>query len=276
MRNKNPDYLSSIKPLIMGILNVTPDSFSESGLYETAEDAQAHALAMIGDGADIIDIGGESSRPGAEPVSEQEELGRVMPVIEALAGNVTVPLSIDTIKAGVAREALKAGVSIVNDISALRLDPEMVGTVRDYGAQVVLMHMQGTPRTMQKNPTYQNVVEDVFSFLEERIAFAGNHGIPREKIIVDPGIGFGKTLEHNLSLLKHVSRFHDLGCPVLVGASRKGMIGLVTGMPVGSRQFGTAAIVAHCVRERVQIHRVHDVRGMRQVCDMAAAIRDIP
>ena len=258
----------------MGILNVTPDSFSEGGLFGTTETAFAHALKMADDGADIIDIGGESSRPGAEPVSEQQELGRVMPVIELLAGKVEVPLSIDTSKAGVAREALRAGVSIVNDISALRFDPAMAETVRETGAHVVLMHMQGMPRTMQRNPSYRDVVEEILTFLRERRDFAESQGIPREKIIVDPGIGFGKTLEHNLTILKQVSRFHELGCLVLVGASRKSMIGFITGMPAASRQFGTAAVVAHCVMEGVQIHRVHDVREMRQVCDMSAAIRD--
>ncbi|MFC1512149.1 dihydropteroate synthase [Candidatus Latescibacterota bacterium] len=269
-----PDFFSSTRPLVMGIINVTPDSFSDGGLFTTADDAVACALKMVEDGADIIDIGGESTRPDAMPVGEEEELKRVMPVIDQLARSVTVPLSIDTTKARVAREALDAGASIVNDVSALRFDAAMAKLVAQNGAFVILMHMQGTPGTMQKKPSYRNVVEEVFSFLDERIRSAESFGIPKDRIVIDPGIGFGKTVEHNLSLLKHIARFHDLGCPMMVGVSRKSLIGAVTGMPVNARLFGTASIVAHCVMEGIQVHRVHDVREMRQVCDMAVAIRD--
>jgi len=260
-------------PLIMGILNVTPDSFYDGGDYLGTDRAVGHALEMVEDGADMIDVGGESSRPGAEPVDESEEIGRVIPVIERLSAEVDVPISVDTYKAGVAREALEAGASIVNDISALRFDPEMVSVVSASNCAVVLMHMQGSPRTMQRNPVYEDVTEDILSFLKERVNFAVGRGVERGRIIVDPGIGFGKTLEHNLRILEDIDRFHETGCPVLVGASRKSMIGKITGAPAGERLWGTAAIVAHCVMQGVEIHRVHDVREMRQVCDVAAAIR---
>jgi len=268
------DFFSSARPIVMGIINMTPDSFSDGGMFDSADDAVACARKMVEDGADIIDIGGESTRPDAAPVGEEEELARVIPIVETLARTVTVPISIDTTKAHVAREALSAGAVIVNDISALRFDEAMTELIADNGAYLVLMHMQGIPGTMQKNPIYRNVVGEVYSFLDERIRYAELHGIAKDKIIVDPGIGFGKTPLHNLSILKHIARFHNLECPVMVGASRKSLIGAVTGNPVDNRLFGTASIVAHCVIERVQVHRVHDVGEMRQVCDMAAAIRD--
>lgn len=265
-------HYPSGRPSLMGILNVTPDSFSDGGSHADVKAAGDHARRMIDEGADSIDVGGESSRPGALPVSCDEELRRVIPVIEALAGTIDVPLSIDTTKAVVAREACRAGASIINDISALRHDPDMADVAAEADAIVVLMHMQGTPGTMQQNPEYVNVVDDIIRFLDERIDVAEQAGISRDRIIIDPGIGFGKTLEHNLTILHDIRRFHELGCPVLIGASRKGMIGSITGEPVSQRTFGTAAIVAHGVLNGVQMHRVHDVKAIRQVCDMLAAI----
>lgn len=265
--------LANKKPLIMGILNVTPDSFFDGGRYLDRELAVERALEMADSGADIIDIGGESSRPGAEPVSEKEELARVLPVIEAIAPKISVPISIDTYKAAVAKRALNAGAEIVNDISALRFDEFMADTIKDSGSYVVLMHMIGNPHTMQKDPHYKNVVDDIIFFLKNRIDFAVNHGIPKNRIIIDPGIGFGKTLEHNLAILRNLERFNELGYPVLIGASNKSMIEGITGASGEERIWGTAAIIAHCVIKSITLHRVHDVKAMRQVCDVAAAIK---
>jgi len=265
--------LTSKKTLIMGILNITPDSFYDGGRYFKKELAIERALEMADDGADIIDIGGESSRPGAEPVSEKEELARVLPVIEVIAPKISIPISIDTCKADVAKRALDAGAEIVNDISALRFDESMADTIKDYGSYVVLMHMIGNPRTMQKNPYYKNVVDNIISFLRKRIDFAVDHGIPKNRIIIDPGIGFGKTLKHNLAILRNLERFNELGYPVLIGASNKSMIGRITGASGEERIWGTAAIVAYCVINGIAIQRVHDVKAMKQVCNVAAAIK---
>ena len=262
------------KPLIMGILNITPDSFFDGGKYFKKESAIERALVMVDDGADIIDIGGESSRPGAESLSEKEELARVLPVIEAIAHKISIPISIDTYKAIVAKRALDAGAEIVNDISALRFDESMAGTIKDSGSYVILMHMIGNPRTMQQDPHYENVVEDIISFLKNRADFAVDHGIPKNRIIVDPGIGFGKTLEHNLAILRNLERFKELGYPVLIGASNKSMIQGITGASGEERIWGTAVIVAHCVINGITIHRVHDVKAMKQVCDVAVAIKE--
>ena len=264
----------SDRPLVMGVLNITPDSFYDGGRYADGKRAVEHALRMVDEGADIIDIGGESSRPGAEPVDEDEEIARIIPVVEALAGNVDVPLSVDTYKARVAKRALETGTDIINDISALRFDSDMAEVISDSRCTVVLMHMLGTPRTMQKSPHYDDVVGEILAFLRERVAFAVEHGVLNENIIVDPGIGFGKTLEHNLEILGNIARFRETGCPVLVGASRKSVIGGITGAGAEDRLWGTAAIAAHCVMQGVLIHRVHDVREIRQVCDVAAAIRN--
>ncbi|HUT63969.1 MAG TPA: dihydropteroate synthase [Anaerolineae bacterium] len=265
--------LENRRPLLMGILNVTPDSFYDGGRYRDKYDAIENALKMVDEGADIIDIGGESTHPGAEPVTVEEELHRVIPVLEAIVQNVSVPVSIDTYKADVARRAVEAGAKMINDISALRFDPHMVDVVKDTGCSVVLMHMLGKPKTMQMNPEYTNVINDIITFLKQRVGFAVSHGIPKEKIIVDPGIGFGKTLEHNLAIVRDVHRFHETGCPVLIGVSRKSMIGKITGLPVEERLWGSAALTAYCVINGVEIHRVHDVKAMRQVCDVAAAIK---
>lgn len=260
------------RPLLMGILNVTPDSFSDGGKYFDAERATARALEIQEEGADILDIGGESSRPGAEPVSIEEELARVTPVLEAIMPSISIPVSIDTTRAAVAERALELGASMVNDISALSFDPHMADVVCSYGCPVVLMHMAGNPRTMQKSPHYENVVEEILQFFHDRISYAVGCDIPRSRIFVDPGIGFGKTVEHNLSILRHIGRFHETGCPILIGASRKKMIELITGAPLEERDWGTAALTAWCVFQGVEIQRIHSVKAMRQVCAMAAAL----
>lgn len=268
----NRTYNSS-SPLLMGILNITPDSFYDGGRYIDSEKAVEHALKMVEEGADFIDIGGESSRPGSEPVSEEEEISRVIPVVEALVQKIPVPVSVDTYKANVALRAAGAGADIINDVSALRFDPGMADVIKETGCSVILMHMLGKPQTMQDAPQYENVVEDILAFLKERVTFAAGQGIPEDKIIVDPGIGFGKTLEHNMLILKDIARFHETGCPVMIGASRKSMIGRITGAPVEERLWGTAAVTAFGVFNGIEIHRVHDVKAMRQVCDVAAAIQ---
>lgn len=261
------------RPLIMGILNITPDSFYDGGYYNNLESAVVHALEMVAEGADIIDIGGESSRPGAKQVTVDEEIARIVPVIEILMNRASVPVSVDTCKAMVASRAVEAGACIVNDITALRFDPDMVRVIRESGCSVVLMHMLGDPQTMQADPHYENAFDEILAFLKERVAFAVDNGISKDKIIVDPGIGFGKTLEHNLQILRNIRRFHETGCSVLMGVSRKSMIGKITGAPVEERLWGTAAITAYGVMEGIEIHRVHDVKAMRQVCDVASALR---
>jgi len=256
----------------MGIVNVTPDSFSDGGSFADAERAVAHALAMAKAGADIIDIGGESTRPGAAPVSAEEEICRVVPVIERL-GRLTI--SVDTTKAVVAERALTAGARIVNDISALRFDARMADVVRDAGAGVVLMHMQGTPQTMQAEPHYTDVVAEVRDFLAERIAFAVSRGIKKSQIAIDLGIGFGKTVEHNLALLAHLETFASLGCPVLVGASRKSFIGKVLA-PIRSEQerlAGSVAVAVWAVMHGARIVRVHDVAETVDAVRMVEAIQ---
>ena len=266
----------SSRALIMGVLNVTPDSFSDGGKFLNVDKAVAHAREMARAGADIIDVGGESTRPGAEPVSLEEELRRVLSVVERLQDLV---VSVDTTKAAVAEQALAAGARVVNDISALRFDPRMVNVVRDAGAGVVLMHMQGTPQTMQQTPRYKDVVAEVSSFLAERIAFAKAQGLKKSQIAVDPGIGFGKTVEDNLRLLARLDDFSSLGCPVLVGTSRKSFIGKVLATPgdgprmADERLWGTAATVAWSVGHGARILRVHDVAEMSDVVRMVEAVQ---
>lgn len=258
----------------MGIVNVTPDSFSDGGSYFSPEQAVAHGLRLAEEGADIIDIGGESTRPGAAPVSAAEETERVLPVIAALAANIDVPLSIDTTKAEVARKALAAGAEIVNDVSALRFDPEMGDVVAAARVPVVLMHMRGTPQTMQHDIQYQSLVDDIREFLEERLEYAVSVGIALENIIIDPGIGFGKSIEKdNLSILRNLAAFSALGRPILVGTSRKGFIGKLLGTPVHEREEGTAATVAIAVYNGAHMVRVHDVKSMKMVAAVANAIR---
>ena len=262
------------RPLLMGILNVTPDSFYDGGRYEDVAAAVTRAKTMVEEGADIIDIGAESSRPGAQPVSEDEEMRRLIPVVEAVRGAVDLPISVDTTKARVARRAIEAGASIVNDISALTFDHDMSHVVAESGAGIVLMHMQGTPQTMQRAPRYHDVVAEVYAFLSDRIRAAEAAGISRMQIVLDPGIGFGKLQDHNLALLAHVETFTGLGRPLLVGVSRKAFTGHVLGHPIHDRMFGTAAAVAIAVLHGAAVVRVHDVGPMRDVITMTRAIAE--
>ncbi|MDX2251715.1 MAG: dihydropteroate synthase [Nitrospira sp.] len=261
------------RPLVMGIVNVTPDSFYDGGRYNLPEQAVARALELVDQGADILDVGAESTRPGAYPVSQEEELARLIPVVTELAQRVTVPISVDTRKASVAQAALNVGACIVNDVSALQWDQAMASVVARSGAAVVLMHMRGTPQTMQQAPQYGDVVKEVASFFHERIQAAGAAGISKTHIILDPGIGFGKLLEHNLKLLNGLSELTILGCPVLVGLSRKAFIGQLLDRPVEHREWGTAAAVALAVDRGAAILRVHDVAMMADVVKVAAAVR---
>jgi dihydropteroate synthase len=260
------------RPLVMGVVNVTPDSFYDGGRYTLPEMAIAHALTLVEQGADIIDIGGESTRPGADPVAENEELTRVIPVVEGLARKATIPISIDTTKSRVAARALECGASIVNDVTALRGDPAMASVIARSNAAVVLMHMQGTPQTMQRSPQYVDVGADVLQFLDERVQIALQVGIARTNIILDPGFGFGKLISHNLELLKGLSAFTVLNYPLLVGLSRKGFIGTIVGKPVDDREWGTAAAIALAVDRGAHIVRVHDVAMAIDVVTMAAAL----
>ncbi len=258
---------------IMGILNVTPDSFSDGGLFADPERALAHAREMVVAGADIIDIGGESTRPGALPLSEEEELRRILPLIERLSAELSVPLSVDTYKSAVARKALQAGASIVNDISGLRFSPDMAKVAADAGAAVVIMHIKGTPRNMQQNPVYADVVSEVLYYLDEGVRIALQAGVDREQILIDPGIGFGKTLEHNLAVLNRLEEFRALGRPIVLGTSRKKFIGTILGIEQPSgRVDGTAATVALGIERGAAVVRVHDVGRMAQVARMTDAI----
>jgi dihydropteroate synthase len=260
------------RPLLMGIVNVTPDSFSDGGCYFDSEAAVAHAIRLVEEGADLLDIGAESTRPGAVPIDATEELRRLIPVVTRVAKAVSVPISVDTSKACVAKAAIEAGAAIVNDVTALRGDPAMVDVVAQAEAGLVLMHMKGSPQTMQEAPQYRDVVEDVAVFLSERAQHAIERGVARNRIILDPGIGFGKVLVQNLDLLAHLPRFTQLGYPLLVGPSRKSFIGQLTGQPVQDRAWGTAAVVALAVEQGAQILRVHDVAAMRDVVQVAFAI----
>jgi dihydropteroate synthase len=261
------------RPLIMGIVNVTADSFYDGGRYAKPEEAVAHALELVEQGADILDIGAESTKPGAHPVTEQDEIARVIPVVAELARRVTVPISVDTTKSKVAQLALDAGASIINDVSALRFDAEMATVIARSGAGIVLMHMQGTPQTMQQAPQYENVVAEVAHFLDERLQAAVQAGIAKTNIILDPGIGFGKLLVHNLDLLDQLSSFTMLNRPLLVGLSRKAFIGQIVDRAVGHREWGTAAAVALAVDRGAQILRVHDVVMMADVVKVATAVK---
>jgi len=260
--------LSLDRTLILGVLNVTPDSFSDGGEWIEVDRAVARGLEMRAQGADIIDVGGESTRPGADAVSEEEERRRVIPVIERLGGLV----SIDTSKASVAEAALRAGAQIVNDVTSLR-DPRMAQVIARAEAAVILMHMKGTPRTMQKKPMYHEVVSDICDFLRRRAKRALSAGIPRDRIVVDPGIGFGKRPEHNLEILRRLGEFRRLGFPICVGTSRKSFIGHVLGREVHERVFGTAATVAASVLKGAHLVRVHDVPEMVDVARMCDRLK---
>lgn len=261
------------RTLIMGIVNMTPDSFSDGGTFGNASDAVDYVLRMVQDGADIIDIGGESTRPDSDPVTTDEELGRVIPLIESLKGRINVPLSIDTTKAEVARRAVESGAEIINDISALRHDREMTAIAVRYNVPVILMHMKGTPKTMQKgNLSYGSVMGEIVRFLSERIGAAEAAGMDREKIIIDPGIGFGKRAEDNNVIIRRLRELKSLGRPILTGTSRKSFIGAVTGKGVSDRMDGTAATVTAAIMNGAGIVRVHDVAFMKGVSQVTDAI----
>ena len=261
------------RTVVMGILNVTPDSFYDGGRYTQAEVAVQRALQMVQDGADIVDIGGESTRPGSQPVPEEEELRRVLPVIQAVRERADVPISIDTTKSCVAERALQAGACMVNDISGLGFDPRMAEVVARHGALCCVMHIQGTPQTMQQNPQYEDVVRDISRYFEERLALAQRTGIPRENIWLDPGIGFGKTVQHNLEILRRLREFTAFGLPILIGTSRKSFIGKILGdLPPEERLEGTAATVAIAIMNGANAVRVHDVREMARVARMTDAV----
>lgn len=255
---------------VMGIVNVTPDSFfsgsrvDEANLLKKVEE-------MIRYGVEIIDIGGESTRPGSDPVPLEEELKRVIPAIKMIRKHFDIPISVDTYKSEVARQALENGANIVNDISAFRMDENMVYVASYYKCPVILMHMKGTPKTMQQNPQYEDVVNEIIQFFKERIKFAEKHGI--QEIVIDPGIGFGKTLQHNLEILRRIDEFKSLGKPVLIGASRKSMIGMILDLPPEERLNGTLAITAYCAMHNIEIVRVHDVKENVEVVKIIEAIK---
>ncbi len=258
-----------MSPRLMGVVNVTPDSFSDGGEYLDPVAAIRHGLELVGDGAEILDVGGESTRPGAEPVEEAEELRRVVPVVEGLAGKATV--SVDTSKAAVAAAAIEAGAAIVNDVTALGGDPGMAGLCADRQVGVVLMHMPGNPRTMQDDPTYEDVVDDVKRYLAERVEAAVAAGVDEQRIWLDPGIGFGKTLEHNLELLRRLGELRELGRPLVVGTSRKSFIGKIDGSGVSDRLGGTIASSVLAAAGGADVLRVHDVSEMAQALRVTAA-----
>jgi dihydropteroate synthase len=258
---------------IMGILNVTPDSFSDGGNFNTKQEAVEQARLLIEAGADIIDIGGESTRPYADPVDSENELARVIPVITGIRTFSPIPISIDTTKAEVARRALAAGATIINDVSALRNDPEMTDVVIDSGAEVIIMHMKGTPGTMQDNPYYENVIEEIISFFKERLATLDAVEVDLKQVIIDPGIGFGKKLEHNLAILKHLERLSVLNQPLLIGHSRKRFLGDITGLDAADRDLVTAVISGLCLDQNVSIFRVHDVASTKYALQVSRAIQ---
>ncbi len=259
---------------IMGILNVTPDSFSDGGQFADTQKAVAQAEELIAAGADILDVGGESTRPFAEPVSTEEELRRVLPVIKAVRQKHTIPISIDTTKASVAHEALQAGADIINDVSALNKDPEMIRVVQQTSVPVIIMHMQGTPTDMQVKPVYNDVVTEIIDFFTERINWITNKGVDRNRLLIDPGIGFGKSLQHNLSILKHLEKFSSLNLPLLLGHSRKRFLGSITGIPSeAERDLATAVVAALCANKNISMVRVHDVAATKQALLIAEAIQ---
>jgi dihydropteroate synthase len=262
----------SVKTVLMGILNVTPDSFYDGGRYVDPQAAVDRAHQMLAEGADIIDIGGQSSRPGSDPVSEAEESARVVPIVAAVAKSLSAIISVDTYRAGVALAALDAGAHLINDISALRFDPALLGVVAERRVPLILMHMQGMPRTMQLHPTYEALIDEIFAFLQERLRAAQTGGIPAEHLLVDPGIGFGKGTQHNLELLRKLHHFHALGRPLVIGTSRKSFIGRILGAEVDERLEGTAATVAAAILQGVDIIRVHDVGVMARVAYMMDAL----
>ncbi|MBW2306812.1 MAG: dihydropteroate synthase [Deltaproteobacteria bacterium] len=262
------------RTLVVGVLNVTPDSFSDGGLFYGTARAVDHGLRMVEEGADILDVGGESTRPGTDPTSQEEELRRVLPVIEQLASRTSVPISIDTYKAEIASQAIAAGAQMINDISALRFDPEMGSTAARAGVPLILMHIQGTPRDMQKNPHYEDLMGEIIAYLHESIQAALQSGVDPEQIVVDPGIGFGKTMEHNLQIIRRLGELRCLGRPILLGTSRKSFIGRILDLDVNQRVEGTLASISAGILAGAGMVRVHDVAPARQAVDIIDAIRN--
>lgn len=256
-------YPQGKRPLLMGIVNTTPDSFSDGGKYATVDLATEQALRLVDEGADILDIGGESTRPGAEPVPLDEELRRVLPVVERLANRVSVPISIDTYKSEVARQALAFGARIVNDVSGLASDPRMIEVCRNHPCGVICMHMRGTPQTMQLDPQYDDVVQELSDHFVTRLNELEQAGLPRQRIVIDPGIGFGKTPQHNLEILSNIRRFQQTGRPILIGHSRKRFLQKLLGRPVDERSFGTVGISIALAQQGVDVLRIHDVGATR-------------
>jgi dihydropteroate synthase len=272
---KHKGFDLSSRTHIMGILNVTPDSFSDGGRFHRFEDAIAQGMRMIQEGADIIDVGGESTRPGSDPVTLEEELSRVIPVISTLAQKTEVPISVDTYKSEVARRALDAGAQMINDISALRFDPEMKKIAGEYQVPVVLMHIKGTPKDMQKDPSYDDVIGEIAQYLRESIQLAQEGGVEKERILIDPGIGFGKRLVDNLNILKNLREFSILGCPILIGCSRKSFIGKILDLPLEERLEGSLAALAVAIMNGASIVRVHDVKESKRVAGLVDAVRGV-
>ncbi|RMD88080.1 MAG: dihydropteroate synthase [Calditrichaeota bacterium] len=265
-------YDLSQRTLIMGVINCTPDSFYSSSRVLDAQKAIETGIRMMEEGADILDVGGESTRPGSEPVNQDEELRRVLPVIEGLLANVSIPISIDTYKATVAARALSAGVHMVNDISALQFDPQMVEVVAQFGVPVVLMHIKGRPKEMQRNPSYENLMGELFEYFAQRIQFATNHGIPRENLILDPGIGFGKRLQDNYEIIRRLREFSIFDLPILVGPSRKSFLGKVLNLPPEELLEGTLAACAVAIQNGAHILRVHDVKEVARAVKIVDAL----
>ena len=268
--------LAQPRPLIMGVINITPDSFADGGLFYDQNIAVDHALALAAAGADILDFGGESTRPFSDPTPLDEELRRVLPVIERVRAQTPVPISIDTYKSRVARAALETGANVINDISSLHFDPDMVHLAREFGVPVILMHMQGTPKEMQAKPHYDDLLGELHAFFRERLDFALAHGLSRELLVLDPGIGFGKTFQHNLEILNNLDAFLDLGCPLLIGPSRKAFLGnLLGGLPPMERDVGTLAALAVAVQRGAHIVRVHNVLYAKQFFTVLSAINRV-
>jgi len=283
LRNKREFKLNFSKRILdlssrthlMGILNVTPDSFSDGGEFFQVEDAVKQGVRMAEEGADIIDVGGESTRPESDPVTIEEELSRVIPVIEALSKEIDIPISIDTYKSQVAKKALDAGAEMINHISALRFDPQMKKIAAEYQVPIVLMHIKGTPKNMQENPYYDDVIEEIIEYLRESMRLAIDTGIQKENIIIDPGIGFGKRLEDNLNILKNLKKFSILDCPILVGPSRKSFIGKILTLPVEERLEGSLAALAVSIMNGANIVRVHDVKESKRVACLVDTILNV-
>ena len=268
---KNPD-----KTLIMGVLNITPDSFSDGGKYFSKNSAIKHALKLINEGSDIIDVGGESTRPGASPLKIEEELTRVIPVIKEIRKlSKNILISIDTYKSEVAKEAVKYGANIINDISGLVMDDRMVHIAAELDVPVIIMHLKGTPMDMQVNPTYENLISEITEFLRTQIQYALKNGVKKHNIIIDPGIGFGKTIEHNFKIIANLEKFKKIGFPILIGPSRKSFIGNLLKLPLDKRLEGTAASIAIGIVNGARIVRVHDVLEMKRVSSIADKVNEV-